>query len=116
MALLIFTKTLGPALVFELHGALYGLGAEKLEPRVTEALDAGQTTLIFDLHKVTFIASVGLSVFLVAYRKLQGKGAVRFAGMQDAVLQVFKVTGLAARFEIYPTVDDALIGPLPDKR
>jgi len=64
MALLIFTRTAGPALVFELHGALDNATVEKLEPRVAEAVEAGQKVLIFDLHKLTFISSVGLSLFL----------------------------------------------------
>jgi anti-sigma B factor antagonist len=115
MALLIFTRQLGPAFVFELHGALDNQGAEKLEPRVAEALEAGHKLLLFDLTKLTSITSVGLSIFLGAYRRTQGDGAVRFAGMQDAVSQVFKVTGLAARFEIYNTVEDALVGPLPER-
>src|SRR5262249_3783519 len=80
MAVLIFTRTAGPALVFDLHGALDNAGAEKLEPRVAEALDAGHKLLIFDLSRLSYISSAGLSVFLAAYRRLQGTGSVRFAG------------------------------------
>src|SRR4051794_33089734 len=101
MALLIFTREAGPALVFELHGALDNAGAEKLEPKVAEALDAGHKLLIFDLSKLTYVASAGLSVFLAAYRRLQGHGSVRFAGLSDDVRRVFNVTGLTARLELY---------------
>src|SRR5262245_45129165 len=117
MALLIFTRTLGGAFVFDLHGALDAAHAEKLDATVTEALDAGNTLLIFDLAKTTFIASAGLTVFLKAYRRLQGegKGAVRFAGLSDDIRNVFNVTGMTLRFELYPTVEDALVGPLPNR-
>ena len=111
MALLNFTRGIGPALVFELHGSLDGAGAEKLAPQVSKALDEGHHLLIFDLAKLTFVSSAGLSVFLTAYRRLQGTGHVRFAGLQEVVRQVFNITGLSVRVEIYPTVEDALAGP-----
>lgn len=114
MALLIFTESLGPALVFELHGSLDTASAEKLGPRVSEALDGGNQLLIFNLHKLSFISSAGLSIFLMAYRRLQGQGHVRFAGLTEPVRQVFNITGLTSRFEIYATLEDALVGPRPD--
>jgi anti-anti-sigma factor len=113
MALLTFTRTVGPALVFELHGSLDTTAAEKFSGRVSEALDAGQRLLIFDLGKMTFVSSAGLSVFLTAYRRLQGVGGVRFTGLQDSVRLVFNVTGLTTRVELYNTVEDALVGPQP---
>jgi anti-anti-sigma factor len=112
MALLTFTRTVGPALVFELHGALDGAGAEKLSPQVSQALDEGHHLLIFDLGKLTFVSSAGLGVFLTTYRRLQGTGHVRFAALQDLVRQVFNVTGLSVRVELYATVADALVGPV----
>jgi len=115
MALLIFTRTAGPALVFELHGALDNATVEKLEPRVTEAIEAGQKVLIFDLHKLTYTSSVGLSLFLSAYRRLHGQGAVRFAGLTEDVRSVFNVTGLTARLDIYATVADAVVGPVREE-
>ncbi len=113
MALLTFTRTVGPALVFELHGSLDTTTAEKLTARVSEVLDAGQRLLIFDLGKLTFVTSAGLGVFMTAYRRLQGVGSVRFAGLQEPVRLVFNVTGLATRVELYATMEDALVGPQP---
>src|SRR5262245_18553880 len=112
MALLTFTRTRGGAPVFDLHRSLDAAHAEKLDAKGTEALDAGNKRLIFDLTKTTFVASAGLTVFLKAYRRLQGEGqgAVRFAGLSDDVKNIFNITGLTARFEIYPTVEDALVG------
>lgn len=115
MALLIFQRPLGPAQVFELHGKLDNPGAEKFDQQVTEALDSGHVHLLFDLAKLSFISSAGLTVFLKAYRRTQGVGWVRLAALQEDVRRVFDVTGLSARLEIYPTLDDALAGPLPQR-
>ncbi len=112
MALLTFQRTVGPALVFELHGSLDAAGAEKLSPQVSKALDEGHHLLVFDLGKLTYVSSAGLSVFLTAYRQLRGTGHVRFAALQDLVRQVFNLTGLSVRVELYETVEDALIGPV----
>jgi anti-sigma B factor antagonist len=113
MALLIFTRTAGPAVVFELHGSLDSAGAEKLSPQVSKVIDEGHRLLIFDLGKLSFVNSTGLGVFLSAYRRLHGTGHVRFAALQDAVREVFNITALTARVELYATVVDALVGPLP---
>jgi anti-anti-sigma factor len=111
MALLIFTRQVGPAYVFELHGALDSAAAEKLSPAVSDALDHGHRLIVFDLHKLNFVSSAGLGIFLTAYRRLQGVGHVRFVGLQPPVRLVFNVAGLTPRVEIYNTVEDALVGP-----
>jgi anti-sigma B factor antagonist len=113
MALLTFTRTVGPVLVFELHGSLDAAGAEKLSSQVTKAIDTGHLFLLFDLEKLTFVSSAGLGVFLTAYRRLRETGHIRFAAPQDLVRQVFNITGLGVRVEIYDTVEDALVGPVP---
>jgi anti-sigma B factor antagonist len=114
MALLISTKAVGPALVFELQGSLDAAQAEKFEAKVNEALDAGHKLLVFDLARLTFLSSMGITVFLKAYRRLEGKGSVRFAALQEDIRHVLDVTGLTLRVEIYPTVEDALVGPRPE--
>src|SRR5262245_25526232 len=113
MALLIFTRTVGSALVFELHGALDAASADKLAAEVNEALDAGHRLLIFDLSRVSYVSSTGLGVFLAAYRRLPGTGHVRFAGLQPPVRQLFNVSALTALVEIYDTLEDAVVGPRP---
>ncbi|MFO0877635.1 MAG: STAS domain-containing protein [Gemmataceae bacterium] len=111
MALLIFTRTLGPAFVFELHGAIDAASGPKLEPRVHEAIDAGFHVLIFDATKLNFISSIGISIFVAAFRRVQGHGAIRFAGLNEQLRHLFNMTGLTTRVELYPTVEDALVGP-----
>jgi anti-anti-sigma factor len=113
MALLTFTRKVGPALIFELHGSLDAVTAETLGPQVSKAIDEGQRVLIFDLGKLTYVSSAGLTIFLIAYRRLQNIGHVRFAALQSAVRQVFNVTAFTPRVEIYDTVEDAVVGPRP---
>jgi len=67
-----------------LHTAMLSLDggtADQLQSLVQGSLDAGHKLLVFDLTALTFVSSAGLSVFLLAYRRLQGKGEVRFEGV-----------------------------------
>jgi anti-anti-sigma factor len=113
MALLTFTRKVGTARVFELHGVLDGSTADGLSARVSEALAEGERLLLFDLGKLTFASSAGLSVFLAAYRSLQGVGHLRFVALQGRVRQLFNLTALTPRVELYDTLEDALVGPRP---
>jgi anti-anti-sigma factor len=110
MALLIFSRVVGNAEVFELHGSLDTAQAEKLEPRVVTAMDGGVKILIFDLTKLTYVVSAGLRIFLMAYRRLGNRG-VRFVGLTPTVRQIFDVAGLSLRVEMYDTIEDAVVGP-----
>lgn len=114
MALLIFSRPLGPALVFDLHGALDSATTEKLQPRIDQAIAEGHKVLIFDLHRLTFISSPGLSLFLSAYRRLRDSGAIRFVGLSANARRVFDMTGMSVLFELYDSVQDALVGPVPN--
>jgi anti-anti-sigma factor len=111
MALRIITRSVGPALVFELHGALDNVTAETLGPLVEKALDGGQRLVVFDLARLDYVSSAGLTIFLTTHRRLKGAGQVRLAALRDPVRQVLNVTGLSLRLDLYPTVEDALAVP-----
>jgi anti-anti-sigma factor len=108
MPLSITAREDGPALVFELIGVLDTLTVEQLEPLVQGAIDDGRRLIVFDLGALTFVSSAGLRVFLHAYRQLQGKGRLRLAAPRPEVRQVFNITGLTARLDLYPTLAEAL--------
>jgi anti-anti-sigma factor len=113
MSLSIAAREQGPALVFELIGTLDGSTVTQLEPLVLPAIDGGRRLLVFDLTGVRYISSAGLGIFLVAYRRLQGKGTLRFAGLGRQARQLFDITGMTARVELFPTLAEALAAPAP---
>src|SRR5690242_20509571 len=111
MALNIHSDKVGPARVFELEGALDSTTSDKLDARVQTALDAGESFLIFDLARLSYVSSAGLRVFMLARHRLQDRGKVRFSGLNQDVHRVFDVVGVSPRVEIYETVTAALVGP-----
>lgn len=116
MPLTINKRPLGTGEVLELHGFLDSSTVPQLEAQVTKILDAGQKLLFFDLRHLNFVSSSGLSVFLVAFRRLQNTGAVRFFGLTDPVRLIFNTAGLTLRLDIFDTEEQAAAAPLPGKK
>jgi anti-anti-sigma factor len=95
--------------IFELDGSLDSLTVEQLEPEVLAVLDNGAERLLFDMAGVRYVTSTGVRVFILAQRRLQGKGRLAFAALQPNVEQIFNLLHLSHRHEVYPSIDDALV-------
>jgi len=116
MPLTIHKRPLGKGEALELHGFLDSSTVPQLEEQVTRILDAGQKLLFFDLRNLNFVSSSGLSVFLVAFRRLQNTGSVRFFGLTDPVRLIFNTAGLTLRLDLYDTEEEAVAAPFPAKK
>lgn len=73
-------------------------------------LENGANKLILDLSAVRFIDSSGLGALLSGYKNavLRHSGFM-LAGLQPRVQSMFELTRLHRVFEIYPTLEDALV-------
>jgi anti-sigma B factor antagonist len=108
MSLSITAREDGPALVVGLTGDLDAATAPQIDALVLPAIDGGRRLLVFDLSRLRYISSAGLSSFLTAYRRLKGRGALRFAGLNHQVRLLFDSTGMTVRVDLFPTLADAL--------
>ncbi len=54
--------------------------------------------IVFDFHNLEYISSAGLRVLLASYKKLAGK--VKILGANSTVTDIFKITGMAAIFDV----------------
>jgi len=80
--------------------------SENLDGAVVEALDQGTSHLTLDLSEVTFLDSSGLGVIVKALKRAKEVNVTfDVVAANDRVLKVFKLTGLDAVIEIYPTLD-----------
>jgi anti-sigma B factor antagonist len=74
-----------------------------------EILD-GRKKLILDCNQVTYISSMGLGTLVrVNSRMKKVGGDVKLAAVHGAVAEVMRVVGLNRLFQIYPTVDEAVV-------
>jgi len=66
--------------------------------------------VIVDFQKLEFIDSSGLSVFIYFYKQGKSKNiTIRFINISDKVMSILKMTGLTKIFEIYDSLDEALV-------
>ena len=59
---------------------------------ITDVLDDIEL-LVLDFEEITYISSIGLRVLLELHQRMQKQGAMHLTNVQDAVLNVFKMTG-----------------------
>ena len=66
--------------------------------------------LIVDLTEVTYVDSSGLAVLIEAMQNVRGYGGhFGVVGLQEPVRTVFEIARLDQVFQIYPTLDGALV-------
>jgi anti-sigma B factor antagonist len=79
-----------------------------LKTALVSAVADGCSTVIVDLDRVGFIDSSGLGVLVGALRRAREADAdLRIVSGREAVVKIFRITGLDRVFPIYPTLDEA---------
>ena len=85
-------KTLsGAALTVALEGRL----DTTTEPKLEEELRDGITRLVFDVEKLEYISSAGLRVLLAMQKLMNQQGEMVLQNVNEAVMEVFEVTGFS---------------------
>jgi anti-anti-sigma factor len=86
--------------------------AESLREVLFAAVDKAGVAVphvVVDCAGVHFCDSVGLNVFLLAWRRAERLGVViRLAGVRPAVTRVFQLTGASAAFSFHADADEAV--------
>jgi anti-anti-sigma factor len=99
----------GDATVLVLTGELdYNTGPQVLA-ELRACLAQRPAVLVLDLAGVTFLGSMGLSVFIEAHRAAQNT-ALRVVADHLAVLRPIQIQGLTQYLAVYPSRADALAG------
>ena len=84
----------GAALTVALEGRLDTTTAPKLEEELRSSVD-GITRLVFDVEKLEYISSAGLRVLLAMQKLMNRQGAMLLRNVNEAVMEVFEVTGFS---------------------
>jgi anti-sigma B factor antagonist len=82
--------------------------APRLKSSLVELLDAGYARFVLDLSEVRYLDSTGLGVLIAFSRRLTDDGQIVLAHTPHPVLGLLELTGLDARFQTFPNVEDAL--------
>ena len=92
MALSISKKIDGAGVCLALSGRLDTVSAPELEAVLDEVLPDAKD-LTFDLAGLEFIASSGLRLILRAQKAMNPQGSMRLVHVNDAVMEIFDITG-----------------------
>jgi anti-anti-sigma factor len=96
--------------VVRIHGALDALGTQMVEPEFDQALGDRAQRVVVDMSDVTFMSSSGMALLLVKGKAMRaGGGNLLVAGPSARVLEVFMLAGFHELFEVYRTVEEALV-------
>lgn len=82
--------------------------APALKGALLDLLGHGYRQFVLDLSQVTHMDSTGLGVLIGFERRLKDEGTLVLAAAPPNVLVVLDVTGLDARFALFPSIDEAL--------
>ena len=84
----------GESLTIALEGRLDTVTAPQLDAEVKASLD-GTKKLIFEFSKLEYISSAGLRVLLSAQKVMNKQGEMVVKGANDAIMEIFEVTGFS---------------------
>ena len=87
-------KLEGQTLAIALEGRLDTTTSPDLEEVLSSSLD-GVTQLVLDFAKLDYLSSAGLRVLLSAQKRMNKQGSMKLVHVNDAVKEVFEITGFA---------------------
>ncbi len=82
----------GSTATFAISGRIDTATAPEVDEFVNKNLD-GVQNLILDFKEVNYVSSAGLRVLLSLQKKMMVKGEMKLINVNDAVSDVFEVTG-----------------------
>jgi len=99
----------GASVVVRLAGKLDAATAPLLERECETWAGQGPRRLVLDLGGLDYISSAGLRAVLVSAKKLKAQGgALSLCALSEPVREVFDISGFAAVFPLFDTLEAAL--------
>jgi anti-sigma B factor antagonist len=94
--------------VISVDGELDLATAPRLKWMLIDSLQAGQSQIVVDLSRATFMDSTALGVLVGVNRSLDAGARLAIVCAQSSVLRIFELSGMDGVFAIFPTLDEAL--------
>ena len=90
----------GCKLTIAVEGRIDTFSSKQLSECINENLDDGVGELIIDMEGTDYISSSGLRVFLSTKQQMMKQGTMKIINVQDDVMEIFDMVGLAGLFEL----------------
>lgn len=108
MDLEIETTAVGEYRTVLIEGELDIYSAPQLKLHLSSLIIEGESNILLDLTRVTFLDSTGLGVIVGTYKRLHSVGGqLRIICTLEPILEIFEITGLGRIIPIFPTLEAA---------
>jgi anti-sigma B factor antagonist len=108
-AMEIQTRNENDVVIVGVEGRLDAVSSPELEAQLTRRVANGEILLVLDLARLEYISSAGLRVILSLTKSVKGKqGKLVLASLQNAVREVFDISGFSAILPLCADVNAAL--------
>ncbi len=101
-------KKVNEVSVLHVIGRLDASNATDFEDKIIELIDSGETVFVANLERLDYISSAGLRVFLLAGKKLSGRGQICLCCLQEHVNKTFEMSGFSTIFKIFEDQESAV--------
>ena len=92
-----------------LSGSLEARSIARVNQIILPLIQAGIVNLIFDCRRLSFVTSPALGILINYYKRTREMdGTAKFFGLEENILDIFRIVGLTRTFEIYGTRREAL--------
>ncbi len=107
----ISVKTVNDVKVLAFEGRLDNQTSPDAEKQLLQLIEAGETKILVNLEKLAYTSTAGLQVLLVAAKRLKtADGDLRICSLNEAVKEVFEISGFSTIFTIFESEIAALEG------
>lgn len=91
-------------------GRIDSSNAPGFERLINNHIDDGETNIIVDFGRLSFISSSGMRVLLIAAKSVRGApdGKLVLCGMRDSIREIFSISGFDAIIPVVSTRADAM--------
>ncbi len=104
----------GDLLILAADGGLNEQTAEQFVHEIESLIDSGLRKIIVDCAHLTYINSYGLTVLVRLHKRMAHHGGdVKIANVHHGLMQLLRVTHLAALFDIHEDVSRAKLAFRP---
>jgi anti-anti-sigma factor len=98
------------ALVVSAKGRIDAITAPQFENSLFDFISKGENIFVINFAHLEYISSAGLRSILATAKKLkEKKGKMLFAGLQEPVKEVFRISGFNSIFQVFTTDEEALV-------
>ena len=99
----------GSIKVISLSGNLEARSIGAINQVVLPLIEAGSSRLVFDCSGLRYVTSPALGILINYYKKTQAAGGdTKFFGLEDNILEIFRIVGLTRTFDIHPDESSAV--------